>query len=252
MQMEFTGERYLPELLSAKISYEHWHRYMFASRFCTQKRVLDIACGEGFGSNFLSRYAESVVGVDIDPVVIEHAKRKYYRERLNFMISNATSVPVEPEEFDVIVSFETLEHLTKEDQHLFIEEMVRVLKEDGTLIISTPNKKVYSDDANYSNPFHLSEFYKEEFMAFLSGHFKNIAIFSQQVIGASLISRESESVYDIEHIHMRSGGFIPGIFSDEIEMEYMIGVCSQNNFSAAGSILLDDTNKLFDSNIKAP
>jgi len=252
MQMEFTGERYLPELTSAKISYEHWHRYIFASRFCTQKKVLDIACGEGFGSNFLARYAESVTGIDIAPEIIEHAKRKYNHGRVDFKASNAVSLAVESETFDVIVSFETLEHLTKDDQHLFIEEMVRVMKEDGVLIISTPNKKVYSDDANYSNPFHLSEFYKEEFISFLTEHFKNIAIFSQQVIGASLIRRETESVYDIEHIHMRSSGFIPGVFSDEIETEYMIGVCSQNSFSAAGSILLDDTNQLFDSNIKAP
>src|SRR6185295_9345467 len=115
MQMEFTGERYLPELLSAKISYEHWHRYIFASRFCTQKKVLDIACGEGFGSNFLSGYAESVQGIDIAPEVIEHAKRKYQNERLNFAVSNAVSVPFEPENFDVVVSFETLEHLTGED-----------------------------------------------------------------------------------------------------------------------------------------
>lgn len=250
--MEFTGERYLPELLSAKISYEHWHRYIFASRFCTQKKVLDIACGEGFGSNFLSRHAESVQGVDIAPDIVEHAKRKYQHERLNFTVSNAVSVPFEDESFDVVVSFETLEHLSGEDQHLFIKEMVRVMKEEGILIISTPNKKVYSDDANYANPFHLSEFYKEEFMSFLADHFKNITIFSQQVIGASLISRRSESVYDIEHIHMRSSGFMPGAFSDDIEMEYMIGVCSQNSFPTAGSILLDDTNQLFDPDTKAP
>jgi len=250
--MEFTGERYLPELLSAKISYEHWHRYMFASRFCNQKNVLDIACGEGFGSNYLSKNAEFVLGVDIAPDIIEHAKKKYNHQRLDFMVSNAVSVPLESENFDVIVSFETLEHLSKDDQHLFIKEMVRLMKEDGTLIISTPNKKVYSDDANYSNPFHLSEFYKQEFMSFLTEHFKNITIFSQQVIGASLISREKESVYSIEHVHLGSNGFAPGAINGEVKMEYMIGVCSQNDFSADGSILLDDTNILFDPSTKAP
>lgn len=252
MQMEFTGERYLPDLLSAKISYEHWHRYIFASRFCTQKKVLDIACGEGFGSNFLSTYAESVLGVDIAPDIIEHAKGKYHQERLNFIVSNAVSVPFESENFDVIVSFETLEHLNREDQNLFMTEMVRVLKKDGIFIISTPDRKVYSDDPGYSNPFHLSEFYKEEFTSFLMQRFRNIIVFSQQVIGASLISRQNESVFNIEHLHMRSNGFAPGVFGDEMKMEYMIGVCSQNDFSATGSILLDDTNILFDLNTKVP
>lgn len=245
MQMEFTGERYVPELLSAKISYEHWHRYIFASRFCSHKNILDIACGEGFGSNFLSKNALTVTGVDISAEAIEHAIRKYNNETTKFIESGATSIPFDDESFDVVVSFETLEHLNRADQDLFLNEVVRVLKKEGIFIVSTPNKKIYSDNANYSNPFHLSEFYKEEFEVFLAQHFKNIDIFSQQITGTSLISRKNENLYSIEHIHQTPSGFVPGPISNLVEMEYMIGLCSQVDLvSVTGSILLDDTNSL--------
>lgn len=243
--MEFTGERYVPELLSAKISYEHWHRYIFASRFCMQKRVLDVACGEGYGTSFLSKHAKEITGVDIDVESIAHAKEKYTNQNVQFLSSNATQLPFEKESFDVIVSFETLEHLNTEDQKLFLAETTRLIGEDGILLISTPNKKVYSDEANYCNPYHLAEFYKSEFEEFLMKYYKNIIVCNQQIIGGSLISRPDEHVYNIDHLHVGANGFVPGTTEQKQEMEYLIAVCSQVDFSSiCGSILLDDDNRL--------
>ena len=243
--MEFTGERYVPELLSAKISYEHWHRYIFASRFCIQKKVLDLACGEGYGSAYLARLASQVTGIDISGDTIQHAKSKYNQQNIQFLQSDVAQLNLESGGFDTIVSFETLEHLSTGNQELFLNEMVRLLAADGIFLVSTPNKKVYSDDANYANPYHLAEFYKPDFESFLQKYFKTVIVFNQQIIGGSIIRRDDEIIYNIDQLHQGENGFVPGAREKQTEMEYLIGICSQNEFSAvSGSILLDDDNKL--------
>src|SRR6266403_4168752 len=73
MEIPFTGERFLPGC-AGEIAYEHWHRYAFARRFATGKRVLDAACGEGYGTALLSKVASAVVGVDIDAATVAHAR----------------------------------------------------------------------------------------------------------------------------------------------------------------------------------
>jgi ubiquinone/menaquinone biosynthesis C-methylase UbiE len=83
--MEFTGERYVPELDSPEISYEHWHRYLYASQFVAGKTVLDVASGEGFGSDLLAQTAGDVVGVDIDEASVAHASSRYVRDNLEFL-----------------------------------------------------------------------------------------------------------------------------------------------------------------------
>src|SRR5687768_13057619 len=245
--MEFTGERYVPQLVSAKISYEHWHRYIFASRFCAGKNVLDIACGEGYGTAYLAGFAQKIYGADIAPDAIQHAKAKYDTGNIEFLVASATQIALETESFDTIVSFETLEHLTAADQELFIREAVRLLKPGGVLIISTPNKKIYSDDPNYSNPYHLAEFYKHEFEAFVKKYFPYSIIYSQGIIGGSIISRSNEPVFQVDHLHLGKEGFIPGNGNASVEREYLIAVCSLSPLShLAGSILLDHDNRLIE------
>lgn len=245
--MEFTGERYVPELVSAKISYEHWHRYLFAKQFCTGKKVLDIACGEGYGSAYLAKFASHTTGVDISAEAIDHARNKYGGTHIEFVLSDAVQLPFDNEYFDTIVSFETLEHLSSEDQQLYITELLRILKKDGILIISTPNKKVYSDEASYANPYHLAELYKADFKAYLSAHFKNVVIFNQQIIGGSQISqRNDEQVQEISYLHTDMGMFCPGPSGQEAaDTEYLVAVCFQSGApSIAGNVLLDENNTL--------
>lgn len=243
--MEYTGERYIPELLSAKISYEHWHRYIFASQFCVQKKVADIACGEGYGTAFLSNYAECISGVDVAEDVIRHAKSKYENENTKFITSNATDVCFDSNSLDVVVSYETLEHLTSSDQLLFLEETVRLLNPQGLLVISTPNKKVYSDDASYSNPYHLSEFYKEDFEKFLSKFYPKVVIFNQEIFSGSLINRPSEYLYNVTNIHLGLNAFVPGSTNENRDSEYLIAICCKTDFPfIPGSIMIDEDNKL--------
>src|SRR5512132_2950714 len=85
---EFTGERFLPSC-SGEIAYEHWHRYAFARRFVAGKRVLDAACGEGYGSALLAQSAASIVGVDIHAGVIG-AAREAYAQRANIRFETAS------------------------------------------------------------------------------------------------------------------------------------------------------------------
>ena len=112
MGLEFTGQRYIP-LLKGQIYYEHLHRYIIAETACAGKRVLDLACGEGYGAAILARRAATVVGIDIDSESIIHARRRYYLTNLRFVIGSATDVPLPDASIDVITSFETIEHLAE-------------------------------------------------------------------------------------------------------------------------------------------
>ncbi|WP_076998624.1 class I SAM-dependent methyltransferase [Variovorax sp. KK3] len=183
--LDFTGERFIPTE-SGEIRYEHMHRYCWAQSLCAGRDVLDIACGEGYGSALLAQVARSVVGVDISQEAVDHAARNYERlTHLRFAQGSATAIPVEDSSIDVVVSFETLEHLDEQEEML--AEIRRVLKPDGLLVISSPNKKVYSDDRNYVNEFHVKELYFDELDALLGRHFGATRYFGQRFLTASAL-----------------------------------------------------------------
>ncbi|TMH00533.1 MAG: class I SAM-dependent methyltransferase [Betaproteobacteria bacterium] len=167
----FTGERFLPGC-TGEIAYEHWHRYAFARQFVLGKRVLDAACGEGYGAALLGEVAASVVGVDIDADAIAQASSRYARSgRVSFVEGSCTSLAFPDASFDLVVSFETIEHVTSADQPRMLEEFARVLKRDGLLVLSSPNKRLYSDERNYFNEFHLHELYRAGLSELLAKHF---------------------------------------------------------------------------------
>ena len=91
--LPFTGERFIPGT-RGEIWIEHWHRYHFASRFVAGKRVLDLACGEGYGSALLARRAATVVGVDVSQAAIDHARRTYPNlGNVEFKAGSCTAIP---------------------------------------------------------------------------------------------------------------------------------------------------------------
>ena len=159
---EFTGERFLPSC-NGEIAYEHWHRYAFARRFVGGKRVLDAACGEGYGTALLGTVASSVIGIDIDMATIDRARATYGEgKRVRFIASSCTGLPLPSASIDVVVSFETIEHLTAADQLGMLIEFARVLTPEGVLVMSSPNRRLYRDARNYVNPYHLQELYRED------------------------------------------------------------------------------------------
>jgi len=189
-KMTFTGERYLPEV-KGEIEIEHLHRYLLACELSKNKIILDIACGEGYGSAKLAVKAKEVIGVDISPEAIQHAKQKYNKKNLSFKIGNCSNIPLKNKSVDMIVSFETIEHHNEHDKML--KEIKRVLKKGGVLIMSSPDKLNYSEKPNYNNPFHVSELYEEQFKELISNYFKNSVFYGQRVLYGSNILSESKS-----------------------------------------------------------
>ncbi len=183
--LEFTGERFTPEC-EREIWYEHFHRYAVAAQWCSDKRTLDAACGEGYGASLLADSAESVEAVDLSEEVITHARQRYSDgKRLNFHVADCTSLPFPDNEFDRIVSFETLEHLTEQEQ--LLAEFRRVLKTDGFLILSSPDKAVYTDQHKTDNEFHVKELYRNELEDLLGRHFPVYKLLGQKLAFHSAI-----------------------------------------------------------------
>ena len=136
--LQSDGERFLPWMEDALINYEHLHRYRTAKEFVKGKEVLDLACGEGYGSYMLAEAADEVVGVDINEDAIRHASSTYTRDNLTFLISSIVEVTAIPgsDLFDAIIFFEALEHVEEQDK--VMTEVKRLLKNDGIFIVSTP------------------------------------------------------------------------------------------------------------------
>ena len=186
-KMEFTGERYLPDV-HGSVELEHIHRYLFAGQVSSGKQVLDIASGEGYGSAMLARTAAHVTGVDISSEAILHAKEKYKASNLEFLVGSCSAIPLSDGCIDVVVSFETIEHHDQHEAMMF--EIKRVLKPGGLLVISCPDKLEYSDKPAYSNEYHVKELYRDEFVKLLENYFKNQIVFGQRASYGSLILHE--------------------------------------------------------------
>jgi len=161
------------------------HRYVFASPLVKGKRVLDAACGEGYGSALLAGSADFVNGVDIDSATIEYARGRYQADNLSFKRADCRDLPFEDGHFDCVVSFETIEHL--EDQSGVMREFRRVLKPEGMLIISSHDKAVYSDAHEFDNEYHVKELYHDEFRELLAEQFPATLLFRQQLLFHSVI-----------------------------------------------------------------
>jgi ubiquinone/menaquinone biosynthesis C-methylase UbiE len=183
-KLEFTGERFMPECVR-EIRYEHYHRYVFARELLHGRKVLDAACGEGYGSALLAASASSVTGVDLDRAAIEHASSRYRSGNLQFETADCLDLPFEEAAFDAIVSFETLEHL--EDQRRLLAGFRRVLRPGGFLLISTPDKAVYTDRLGNRNAFHVRELYRAEFESLLGEFFPAYRLWGQKLMFHSAI-----------------------------------------------------------------
>ena len=244
--LEWTGERFLPWIEEALVAYEHLHRYAFASRFVAGKRVLDIGSGEGYGTFLLAQSASFAAGIDVDLPTIEHSASKYRRDNLDFIAASAIQLPFD-KPFDVVVCFETLEHV--ENQEGLLGEARRLLGPDGLLIVSTPDKRTYSDEPHFDNPFHAHELYFEEFQELLGRHFNETRFLGQRVYPTSNIwpLDDPEGSGFAEYIIERSSSEFGLTESEKPDPMYYIGLAS-NTSGASGprSVLIDVSNAYFD------
>jgi SAM-dependent methyltransferase len=183
-QLEWTGERYVTSV-GGEIEFEHTHRYLFAMPFAGGATVLDIASGEGYGSALLGSVARRVVGIDIDEHSVAHAKSKYKYDNLSFIRGDCTAIPLTSDSIDLVVSFETLEHII--DHKTFFNEISRILKPGGVLVISTPDRVPYHEMNGSPNPYHLKELDRAEFKLLLNQHFQSVQLLGQSYLEGSLI-----------------------------------------------------------------
>ena len=246
--LEWTGERFLPWIKESTIAYEHLHRYAYASTLVKKKRVLDLACGEGYGSNLLGSAAASVVGIDIDANVISHASEKYRRENLRFLTASITAVPIQKDHcFDVIVCFEAIEHL--DNQHALLAEAKRLLDPEGLLIVSTPNKPIYREESQDLNPFHVKELHFAEFEELLARYFRNVKFLGQRVHPSSSVWPIGETGDNRFHeFVMERGNTEFNFISAEKRVAlYFIAIASDAAIAPpVGSVLLDDSDSLLE------
>lgn len=193
--MECTGERYMPNV-DGDWTPEHRHRYALAAMLCEGKDVLDVASGEGYGSAYVARTAKSVVGVDISEEAVSHAQKSYALPNLVYRQGSATNLAaagLAEHSFDVVISFETIEHL--HDHDAMLDSLCRVLRPGGLLIISSPDKKEYTDIPNYHNEYHVHELYREEFESLLGARFPHYQIYGQRLEYGSMIIAESSAPF---------------------------------------------------------
>lgn len=211
-EMEFTGERFVPQI-HGNIELEHMHRYLVACDLAAGKDVLDIACGEGYGSARLALSARKVYGVDISDEVVVHASANYVADNIRFLVGSCDAIPLPDRSVDLVVSFETIEHHDKHDEMML--EIKRVLRPNGVVIISSPDKQTYSIEPNYRNPYHVKELFAGEFRELLSNHFRNTKHFGQKITYGSAIleqdgSSPQKSYWDENgQIHSNGGSYRP-------------------------------------------
>ena len=219
--LEFTGERFTPECVR-EIWYEHFHRYVFARELVGGLKVLDAACGEGYGTALLSTAAASATGVDISEKAVEHARARYPSERLEFLVSDCLELPFDDDEFDCVVSFETLEHL--DDHQGLLTEFRRVLKPGGFLLLSSPDKAVYSDQQQNRNEFHVRELYRDEFEALLRAHFPAYHLWGQKLLFQSAIwSLDAQAGVSF---HQENGGEVVRFSQPCHDPVYFMALCA--------------------------
>jgi O-antigen biosynthesis protein len=215
--VDYSGERFIPQHADPndEIAVEHQQRYHAVSNLVRGKTVLDAGSGEGYGAHRLAETAARVVGMDISLETVKHAIARYQRPNLQYQVGSADALPFPDRMFDIVVSFEVIEHLEESLQTAFLREARRVLKENGVLVISTPNRAVYTDEANQHNQFHKHEFYVEEFESFLREVFRHISLFAQGwYLSSALLKTRSANLQNLD-------------FPDSAELspKYVVALC---------------------------
>ena len=180
--LEYTGERVIPEKMSPMngMLLEHIARYYFAAPF-TAGRVLDIACGAGYGTKMLAKlrkkYISEIIGMDLSAEAVNYANKNYYHP-LSTYIEGDIMEPAQLSKlglFDTIVSFETIEHIA--DDLKFMKHLYSLLKPGGTLVLSTPFGK--GRGLPSKEPFHFHQLTVEEFKN-LFWQFNNVEFYFQR------------------------------------------------------------------------
>jgi SAM-dependent methyltransferase len=164
--LPLTGERTVPGVPEENYWFRrHEIAYRFALPLVADKRVLEVGCGEGYGTALLSSHAQRVLGIDYDALTVTHAARTY--PRATFVRANLAALPVPTASVDVVATLQVIEHVWNHRE--FVGECLRVLRPGGLLFVTTPNRLTFSPGLDEPvNPFHTKEFTAAELAALLT------------------------------------------------------------------------------------
>jgi ubiquinone/menaquinone biosynthesis C-methylase UbiE len=216
--MEFTGERVVPGKVEPDLFNEHLSRYRFAQPLVKGRLALDLGCGTGYGAAILAESARQVLGLDISKESVAFARGKYVAPNVEFFVSDCNHLAVRSGSIDTVVCMEVIEHLP--DQETLMEEVCRVLRPEGILVISTPNRIYYTEERNEVNPFHVREFDFPEFSAFLKSYFEWVEIAFQNHVSSIFIGNTDSNRAirsQLEH----------SVVDSERTANYFVAVCSK-------------------------
>lgn len=179
--MKFTGERIIPRNYKKLEDYLLYLRHIVPYEYVLERinsntKILEIGFGEGYGAHLLSKRAKQVCGIDKDIVAVNHANKKYNSRKCIFKHSDGNFIPYSDNSFDVIISFQVIEHVR--DVKMYLKEINRVLKKNGTFYCTTPNRN-YRLLPNQKpwNKFHLREYYPSEFYEEIKKIFSSVKLF---------------------------------------------------------------------------
>lgn len=170
--LPLTGERTLPDVPEENYWYRrHLVVYEWIARRVSGKRVVDMACGEGYGSSVLADASANVIGVDANPEAHEHARLRYARPNLRFERDLVESFA---EPCDAVVFLQTIEHVR--DPDAILEHFKSMLAPGGVAYVSTPNLLTLAPPGaeKSDNPWHVKEYRAEEFRALCEAHFPRV------------------------------------------------------------------------------
>ncbi|MFM7404607.1 MAG: methyltransferase domain-containing protein, partial [Erythrobacter sp.] len=249
-------ERFDPAEQRGRIVYEHLHRYALCREYVGGRRVLDLACGTGYGTAILGAAAAQVTGVDINPTAIREARKRYASKNVKFVIGDCYDLPFEEGSFDIVVANEMIEHV--EDHKGLLDEVRRVLSPNGVLLVSTPNKPVYN---RYKPPnaFHVSEMEVPEFRKLLTDRFRHVRLTGTRMallsVGYALDSNQEHGAGNLAaariHIATGSSASKPKVETGELNLadpEYVLAVCSDaplEDVAIPSSVFFDEKNDLW-------
>lgn len=217
----FTGERAMPLAtnMPENIMREHWARYRYVAPMVAGKRILDVACGAGYGSDLLAEAAQFVAGGDISAETVAYCQAHYRRDNQKFEVMDIRDIPYPDKSFDMVVSFETIEHVVEGEQ--FLQEITRLLADDGMLVMSTPL------GGPVGNPHHVAYYQRGTFAAYLRNFFGEV----------QLLFQRDNQFYE----HSLSPDYAPTFTG-----EYVLAVCQKPVKRVAGltSIIILTHNQL--------
>lgn len=175
--------RIIPEETAPKFFIQHLKPYELLRKEAKGKTVLEIGCGDGYGSAYLAEAAEKVTGIDYEEAVIYQAQNKYKGANLKFVQMDAANLQFADKFFDIVCSFQVVEHIAEDRLLRYLSEARRVLKDDGKFYLSTLNAEhaVKSPLTYKKHPAHCKEFNRQEFKDLLSKVFADVEAYGLQL-----------------------------------------------------------------------